>query len=277
MNSRPLLPRLAAPLLITCFVLTLPSTARAQADDPELTQAIAQFREGQWQSAMEAMQSLLDGGSLKRSDRSQARKYLAMGALLLGRDDQLAVDLFKDLVADDPYFRVAALAERPGQDPPSDIVRLFAEGQFRWRQEEQERRLAQLSSTSRTGAMLRSVVLPGTGQFYQGYRGRGYGMIALTGAAAAYAIVSDLNYRSARDDYDSAEEGADFARLYRDYETAANRADIALGVVAAAWIYNVLDAALSGPNLSGLSRPVTARVAPGDDGRGARLEFALAF
>ena len=53
--------------------------------------------------------------------------------------------------------------------------------------------------------------------------------------------------------------------------------DIALGVVAAAWVYNVLDAALSGPNIDGLAKQFTASVRPDHSGRGARLELAMAF
>lgn len=237
----------------------------------------AGFDAGLWQAAAADLQSLLDAGSLTRPQRSQARKYLAQYHMLVTRENATAVGIFKDLVADDPSFGMGDLAMRGSAEAPAPVLRLFGEAMLKWRQEELERREAALRATSRAGAMVRSTLLPGTGQFYQGYRGRGYGMIALTGAALAYAVVSDLNFRSSRDDYDNAAEGEDFDRLYRDYETAANRADIALGVVAAAWVYNVLDAALSGPNLSGLSMPVATRVLPQRDGRGARLELALAF
>ncbi|MFH1567630.1 MAG: hypothetical protein ABIL09_06470 [Gemmatimonadota bacterium] len=277
MNSHPLRPHLAVLVLAAALLVGSATAALAQAGSPPLAQAIALFDAGQWERAMVEMDTLLASGFLSRSQRSQARKYLAIGNLLLGRDDQVAVGLFKDLVADDPYFGIAELAETPGTEPSSAILRLFAEGQIRWRQEEQDRREAKLRATSRLGAMVRSTALPGTGQFYQGYRGRGYGMIALTGAAAAYAVLTELDYRAARDDYGQAPEGADFDRLYRDYDNAANRADLALGVVAAAWVYNVLDAALSGPNLSGPSKSVAARVRPGGDGQGLLLTLALAF
>lgn len=278
----PTRPRALAVGLLALVVFLAASHAQAQgsvsAALKEVTDRFdAGFDAGRWQAAAADLQGLLDSGSLSRVQRSEARKYLAQYHMLVTKDNQLAVEVYRDLVADDPSFGMGDLALRGRGDPPAIVLRLFGEAMLKWRQEELERRHAALSATSRGGAMVRSTLLPGTGQFYQGYRGRGYGMIALTGAAVAYAVVSDLNFRSARDDYDNAAEGEDFDRLYRDYETAANRADIALGVVAAAWVYNVLDAALSGPNISGLSKSVAARVQPRRDGRGARLELALAF
>ena len=276
-------PSLALRLAIAglCGLWMVPGVSRAQVPLPSLQQVVARFDVGfdssTWEAAAADLEALLDSGALSRPERSQARKYLAQYHMLVTHDNPAAVEIYKDVVADDPSFGMEDLALGGSAEAHDFAVRLFGEALLKWRQEELERRAAALRATSRMGALTRSLVLPGTGQLYQGYGGRGYGMMVLTGGAVAFAVVSKPNYRSARDDYDDAGEGADFDRLYRDYETAANRADIAQGVVAAAWLYNVLDAALSGPNLAGLTRDVMASAWPSRDGSGARLQLALAF
>ena len=113
--------------------------------------------------------------------------------------------------------------------------------------------------------------MPGLGQRDQGYRGRSWALMGLTGAAVAYAAVADRSYRDARDAYDDAALDDDFDGLWRDYSDKADAADLALGIVGALWALNLVDAAVSGPNLAGLG---SVALGPATDADG-RWQLAL--
>src|SRR3972149_5973880 len=104
MKPHPRTPLPALPFLALCVLLGWATAGLAQAGSSPLDQAMARFESGQWQPAMVELEALLSGGALSRAERSQARKFLAMGNLLLGNDDRIAGDLFKDPVADGPHF-----------------------------------------------------------------------------------------------------------------------------------------------------------------------------
>lgn len=87
-------------------------------------------------------------------------------------------------------------------EPTDFAVRYFAQATLQWRQEQLQRQHERLEQTSRTGAFIRSLALPGLGQRYQGYRGRSLALLSLAGASIAYAVVADRSYDDARDAYD---------------------------------------------------------------------------
>jgi tetratricopeptide (TPR) repeat protein len=231
------------------------------------------FEQGDWERAMAALNQLLEAGALSRQERSRARKFVGVGHVLLGEEEK-AVEVFKELVRDDPDFGMAELA-LDDEEHLTAGVRYFGQAILEVRQEELRAYEVRLRQTSRRGAFLRSAVLPGWGQRYQGYRNRGWTMLGMVGASLGYAALAERSYREARDAYDEAPLNADFDALYEDYVDKADRADLALGIFGAVWLVNVIDAATQGPNISrsqvGLKFRETA------DRRGLQLIFLKAF
>ena len=231
-------------LLIPWFWAVAP--AEAEDVDAALSQAIQLFQKLEWEQSVAELNRLLDSGELSPGQRTFARKTLAEAHMSLGQDEE-AVQVYKQIVGDDRTFNMRSLGEEPG----ARVLMNFSQAQWLVREEERRAYEAQLSQTSRRAALLRSVVLPGWGQRYQGYSKRGYFMLGMTTASIAYATIAEKSFQDAQDAYDRAAEGADFDKLHTDYTEKADRADLALGMVGAMWMLNVIDAASQGPNITG--------------------------
>lgn len=242
------------------------SAIPAWSQDAPLDQTIARFYEGEWEQSIGALNRLLEDATMTLEERSRARKFVALGYILLGRDED-AVGVYKKIVRVDPSFDMDALALEGGETP-GEAVRFFGQAILEVRQEEMRAREAQLARTSRRGALLRSAVLPGWGQRYQGYKGRSFVMIGATAVAAIYAIWAENSYQTAKDDYDKARPGADFEDLFDEYTRTSDQADVALGILGAAWLFNVLDTVFQGPNLERPSGGLLLRKGFGRKGLG---------
>ncbi len=240
-----------ATFVLCCTICLHAGAVAGQPADERLRLAVEQFESGEQQGAMPTLEALLDDTELSAAGRSQARKYLGLGYLVQD-EPQRAVAVFTDLVGDDPDFTMRDLALSYEETPSDFAVRYFAQATLQWRQQQLQRQRQRLEQTSRQGAFVRSILFPGLGQRYQGYRGRSWALVGLTGATVVYAALADRSYRDARDAYDGARIDADFAGLWQDYSDKSDAADLALGVVGAVWALNLLDAAFSGPNLTGL-------------------------
>ena len=260
-------------LVVALLIVWAAGVAHGQTPAQQLESAITSIEANDPEPALPVLHELLASGRLDKAQRTEARKYLGLGHLFLGQEDE-AVEVFKDLVGDAPEFRAGDLVYSYTDTPTDYHVRYFAQATLEWRQEQLERRRARLAATSRQGAVVRSLLLPGLGQRYQGYRGRSWAILGLAGASTAYAILADQSFRDARDTYDSAELGADFDGLWDDYTQKSDTADTALGIAVAVWALNLVDAALTGPNLSGLE---LFSLAPTSTPGGAQLSMALEF
>ncbi|MFN3202150.1 MAG: FlgO family outer membrane protein [Bradymonadia bacterium] len=97
---------------------------------------------------------------------------------------------------------------------------------------------------SRTGAALRSVVLPGWGQLYNGDTGRGVTYGALFGLAAAGAIGSAVLGSQAENEYN--ENRPDTVDRRADANDHYDRANIMLVAMGAVWAVALVDAWLTG-------------------------------
>ena len=99
-------------------------------------------------------------------------------------------------------------------------------------------------------------------------------MMGLAGASVVYAVIADQAFQDAKDKYDDAGLEADFPALWDDYKSKSDTSDLALGIVGAVWALNLLDAAVTGPNLSGLGSVAVAPTrAPGGIQVALRMEF----
>ena len=259
----------------TVIACAIPANVAAQ-EATNLESAIVQFNEGEGEESARGLHTLLESERLSIPERTTARKYLAWIHILgQGEDgEEQAVKVFKDLVSEDASFGMDDLSIEEG-DPPALLVRSAGRAVMEVRHEELMRREARLATTSRNQAFLRSAIIPGWGQRYSGYRGRSFAMLGITAGAVVYAISADNSFRTARDDYEGAAEGAEFDKLYDNYKNKGDTADLALGIVAAAWALNLLDATFSGPNLAGLE--LAAGNSRLEDSHGMQLAFVKRF
>lgn len=248
--------------------------AGAQDTGQQLSAAMDQFESGAWPESMASLEALLAGGGLSPAERITIHKYLGIGYALVRKEEERAVGAFKELLSENPDFDVRDLALRFEEKPSDPVKRLFLQASYEWNQERRQRRRELMERTTRPGAIARSLLLPGLGQRYEGYRGRSWAMVGLTSASVAYAVLADRSFRRARDVYDEAAIDAEFVALWDDYSKKADRADLAMGVVGAVWALSLVDVALSGPNLSGLE---ALEVGPTDSPGGVQLAWRVEF
>lgn len=246
----------------------------AQQESASLEQSIALFNQGEFEQAIASLQQLLETSELSKSKRTTVRKYIAVSYFQLGNEEK-AVKVLKELVNDNPDFNMDDLTLEGEEKPDPEVVRYCGQAVLELRREELQARAAQLSSTSRKVALLRSSVLPGWGQRYQGYRGRGYMMLSMTSASLVYAVLARRWYKDAQSTYEKAPREADFPKLYDDYTSKADRMNLTLGMVGAVWVFNILDAAIQGPALPRGPQRLSLDLQPSD--HGLQVAFTKSF
>jgi tetratricopeptide (TPR) repeat protein len=122
----------------------------------------------------------------------------------------------------------------------------------------------------RAGAALRSLAVPGWGQFHKDERRRGWAYAATAGAGALSTVAAHVARARARDRYLAATAPLDIAARYRTYNrTHQLRGALALGT-AAAWTASVLDALITGA-----PRPAGVALAPSTAPAGLALRVRL--
>jgi len=250
--------------LVFAFLGIVPCAA--QTTGQQIEQAIdLLLNQGKWDDAVAKLNELSNSNQLSDPQSTQVLKFLAIGNLFLGQEEE-AVAAFKKLVRRNSNFTIDDLAIG-GDEPSPEAIRFFGQAVVEVRQEELLALEAQLSQTSRKTAFMRSLALPGWGQRYQGYRGRSYMLLGLTAGSIGYAVWTEMGFRDARDAYDSAPKGTgevEFDKLYTDYKDKGDLADLALALVGGFWALNAIDAAIQGPNYT--RQTMALQTAPGGDG-----------
>ncbi len=143
----------------------------------------------------------------------------------------------------------------------------FRRGYERWssrvwfRQGNPRQLVIELKPKTRIKAGLRSLLIPGWGQFYCDEKTKSFMMgISTLGAVVAYVFV-DNYYSNKYDDYNRANNELGSARNIEDWKKyrqllderqreaydAENLRNVTLGIVVGAWAYNILDAVLFFP------------------------------
>lgn len=173
-------------------------------------------------------------------------------------------------------------ATRPGYETWTQQV-VFSPGSL-------QKLTIELSPRTRTKAALRSLVIPGWGQYYSGEKSRS----ALWGVALAtsgiVAGVYEARYRDRKGDWEDGLERFDRAETVaekellqdevydlqdRAYEAESDRR-LAWGIVAGAWAINVLDALIFFPEEKKLTG-VPLTIQPSRDGTGSLATFTFTF
>ncbi len=116
----------------------------------------------------------------------------------------------------------------------------------------------------RPAAALRSLVVPGWGQFYKGDRGKGWAFVVTAGALAAGTAAAHLVYLDADRDYTQAGRGADFAALNARRDRWYTTRGVLVRGAAAVWGAAALDALVSGGPEA--TRRARGRPRPGGSG-----------
>jgi hypothetical protein len=134
-----------------------------------------------------------------------------------------------------------------------------------------------LSPKTRVKAALRSILLPGWGQFYSDRKGWGYFFAAGSLVMATGFVLADLHYSNEYDDYldarkefeeaTSIEEKTDLKQKLDDRQREAydaqNLRNAAVGIGIAFWAYNVLDNIVFFPSVhSGVFEKISTNFDP---------------
>ena len=152
-----------------------------------------------------------------------------------------------------------------------------------------------LTPKTRFKAAIRSVVFPGWGQTYSDRKGRGLAFLLLSVGASASYLVADHNFNIKFDRYDqrlheydrAVAKGAqhddlvELSSLLNDaQEEAYDMEDVrrfTIGLAAAIWGLNILDALLSSPRRAGLVTVNSLTVTPTTEGRTFGLALSHNF
>lgn len=244
--------------LVAALVLPGYSGVLAQEDVlGTLHEAASLYDEAQHQESIEKLEGLLESPeSLSERVRIEVHKYLGFNYWELKQREEAKAE-FKRAISLDPDLRL-------GSEVSPRIIETFMEALAEYYEEVREKRRERLLATTRVGAGLRSMVVPGWGQHYRGHEGKGYSFLSMAALSLLGWALADYSYRDAQDAYDQAQIGADFDALYLDVEKRADRANMVLYVMAAVWGYNILDALIAGPNVE--PGEVGASVRVGGDG-----------
>jgi hypothetical protein len=105
-----------------------------------------------------------------------------------------------------------------------------------------------LRSKNAFKAGVRSLILPGWGQFYSQRSGMGWTYLAAAGLAGAGAIVANVEYQNRLDDISTAVSLKDRQNAIKKADDAYNERQDALAVAAGVWLASFLDAMVFFPD-----------------------------
>jgi hypothetical protein len=171
--------------------------------------------------------------------------HIALGVLLHARNEPVeARRQFEAALSLDPaleldsvlvspktlqFFRDIQRTLRPGQGPPASPAIRYV-----------------VLSDPRPDAALRSLLLPGWGQFYKGDRAKGWAFVATGGTLAASTLAATFARSQARAEYTAATTDGEAEALYPAYNRwHRTRNALAIGT-AAVWIASTLEALTTG-------------------------------
>ena len=148
---------------------------------------------------------------------------------------------------------MAILPETPGKAEPGSQPAITTK----------YRSTRQLPAKTKMGAMVRSLIFPGLGQFYADRKIWGYGWIAAEVVAGGLIVMNYSDYKTANDDYNyyyTSYANATDPVLIAHYKTQSQNSKKNLesarddminmvGIAGVVWIANVIHAYMVGPKL----------------------------
>ncbi len=148
-----------------------------------------------------------------------------------------------------------------------------------------------LSAKTRFKAGVRSLFIPGWGQFYSDQKGKGYFFLLMTAAAGAAVLITDNEYKYRRDLYYDAynryqaastieERNALYPELRskkKDAYDAETGRMIAIYTAAGIWGLNLIDALFFFPNYTDNQIVDGVSIVPNENFDGARITVSYSF
>ena len=149
------------------------------------------------------------------------------------------------------FSKSAALSGTPGKTGASDQPAITT----------RHRSARKLPAKTKMGAMVRSLLFPGLGQFYANQRIWGYGWIAAEVVAGGLIVMNYSNYKTANDDYNDyhtsyanatdpvliAYYKTQSQNSHENIESAMDDMKTMASIAGAVWIANVVHAYMVGP------------------------------
>ncbi len=149
------------------------------------------------------------------------------------------------------FSKSAALSGTPGKTGASDQPAITT----------RHRSARKLPAKTKMGAMVRSLLFPGLGQFYANQRMWGYGWIAAEVVAGGLIVMNYSNYKTANDDYNDyhtsyanatdpvliAHYKTQSQNSHENIESAMDDMKTMASIAGAVWIANVVHAYMVGP------------------------------
>ncbi len=107
-----------------------------------------------------------------------------------------------------------------------------------------ESRAINMSDHTPGNAAIRSTLIPGWGQSFNGQQAKSY---VVAGGVLASGIAAFYFFNKAGDTYEDYERrGIKNDALYNDYESQSDQASLYTGIAAGFWAYGIIDAYFSG-------------------------------
>ncbi len=169
-----------------------------------------------------------------------------------------------------------------GLDPPRSLKK-------RRRQGVQDYSAAAVKSKSKTGALMRSLVLPGFGQIYSGRKLSGFTIMGLELALIGLAVNTKSTLTGLKADQDAARQlymastsqadiqkyGTQLVAIDADLNSANDQLMLFSASAAGLWAVNMIHAFISGPKDSFSSLPVSLAYDPAM--KQTRLQWTISF
>jgi len=226
---------------MVCLLLSASLSAQQKADP--LAEVVDLYDQGNYQAAADSSRSYLSQNQgLDREDRVQMLIYLSFSLVALGREAEAEAS-FGELLALDP-----ALDLNPEFVSPK-IIDVFRRAKARAGSARppnpQPRPLVSRPGPSKPQALWRSLLWPGWGQRYQGNRLKGFVLqTASLGTAAGWAVL-ELGTRQAHGSYLRSTDPEEIQREYRTYNKWYRARNFSVNLMAAVWLYNIVDVLIS--------------------------------
>ena len=244
------------------FLALIGAFGIAGAEDvpPYVREAEVRYKQGDYEDAIGYLLAVPGVAQLSpkltpMNRDSRARLFFDLGCCYLAAGDSLRADW---------AFREAfALNKRLDRG----YLENADSGAFWWALlygEEAARRM----KTKRLFAVMRSLVVPGWGQFYRGYKKKGYAFLGAVVGTSVALRFQYRNFQSARDHYNRAtifqhinqrytnDDGTRYTEWearHREVKSTEKRVNMLIGILGAIWVLNLFDSVVFAPAPMGLT------------------------
>lgn len=214
------------------------SSASGQEPLDPLSRVVELYNQGNYREAADSARSRLAGQpELGNDAREQLLIYLAFSLVALGQEAE-AEDSFMELIRLDPRLELNPEFVSP------KIIDVFRRAKTKTAPSQTNAPPAPLLKRSRPAKVQvfwRSLLWPGWGQRHRGSRLKGSILQGSSlGAAAGWAVL-ELGTRQARTNYLESTDPLEIEKKYRTYNNWYRARNFAVNLVAAIWLYNVVD------------------------------------